>query len=65
MDTEYVINLNKMETTAVIECPYCGKSKAYSYGASGKLSSNCSVCKRLVLWDIDEEKAYKASAKSL
>ena len=63
MDTDYTVNLNDFESTAVIECPYCGKGKAYIYGATGMQSSGCSVCKRIVLWDFDHNIAYKACAK--
>ena len=60
---EEIIDLNELELNAVIECPYCHKGKIYAYGAKGKGSGNCFVCKRLILWDFDRLKAYKASAK--
>lgn len=60
---DLVLDLNDLKQDAVIECPYCHKGKTYSYGARGKESSNCFVCKRLVLWDFDRMKAFKASAK--
>lgn len=64
MDTvDTIINLNDLEQDAVIECPYCHKSKTYSYGAKGKESSNCHICGRLVLWDFDRMTAYRAKAK--
>lgn len=63
MDADYTVNLNDLESTGIIECPYCGKGKAYIYGATGMQSSGCSVCKRIVLWDFDNKTAYKASAK--
>ena len=60
---ELVMNLNDLVQDAVIECPYCHKGKTYSYGATGKESSTCSVCKRIVLWDFDRMVAYKAKAR--
>ena len=53
-------NLNDLEKTGVIECPYCEKGKNFSYGAKGKSSSACRNCGRIVLWDFDRLKAYKA-----
>lgn len=53
MRDDSTVNLNDLEITAVIKCPYCGKSKMFSYfNASGMISSNCSVCTRMVLWDL-------------
>lgn len=64
MGDSYTVNLNDLNTTAIIKCPYCGKSKAYSYNNStGMFSSECGTCKRIVLWDFDNKTAYKASAK--
>lgn len=63
MQTDYVVNLNDLESTGNIKCPYCGKGKTYIYGATGMQSSGCCICKRIVLWDFDHETAYKASAK--
>ena len=64
MRDDSTVNLNDLEITAVIKCPYCGKSKIFSYfNASGMISSNCSVCTRMVLWDLDNMTAYKASVK--
>lgn len=64
MDVDFTVNLNDLTTTGVIKCPYCGKGKAYIYNnATGMLSSACSICKRIVLWDFDHITAYKASAK--
>ncbi len=64
MGDNYTVNLNDLNTTAIIKCPYCGKSKAYSYNnATGMFSSECGTCKRIELWDFDHKAAYKASAK--
>lgn len=63
MQEDYTVNLNELETTGIIKCPYCGKGKAFIYSATGMQSSGCSVCKRIVLWDFDHKAAYKASAK--
>lgn len=63
MQEDYTVNLNDLETTGIIKCPYCGKGKAFIYSATGMQSSGCSVCKRIVLWDFDHKAAYKASAK--
>ena len=60
---DLVVNLNELEQDAVIECPYCSKGKRYSYGAKGKESSNCHICKRMVLWDFDNMTAFKARVK--
>lgn len=61
---DYVFDLNTLETTGIIECPYCGRSKAYVYNnATGKLSSACNIWGRIVLWDFDNKTAYKARAK--
>ena len=46
---DYIFDLNTLETTGIIECPYCGRSKAYVYNnATGKLSSACNICGRIV-----------------
>lgn len=63
MQTDYIVNLNDLDSTGIIECPYCGKGKTNIYGATGMQSSGCSVCKRIVLWDFDRKTAYKASTK--
>ncbi len=63
--TEFVVDLNQFDQDAVMRCPYCNKGKTYAYGASGKESSNCFVCKRLVLWDFDKMRAYKAKARKI
>lgn len=49
MRDDSTVNLNDLEITAVIKCPYCGKSKMFSYfNASGMISSNCSVCTSII-----------------
>ena len=53
----YSFNLNELTLVGVLECPYCGRGKSYSYGTKGLQSSKCDVCRRLVLWDYD--KMYK------
>ena len=58
-----VVDLNMLEPTSQIECPYCGKGKMYLYGATGMQSSGCYICKRIVLWDFDHQKAYKAKVR--
>ena len=64
MDTEDMnVDLNDLIQDGVIECPYCHKGKTYTYAAKGRESSNCHICRRLVLWDFDRMKAYKAKAK--
>ena len=61
---DFTVNLNELEITAILECPYCGKGKVYVYkGSKGANSSGCSKCRRIVLWDFDNYKAYKATAK--
>lgn len=59
---DIIIDLNELVRDAIIRCPYCGKGMTFSYGATGKESSNCYVCRRLVLWDFDRMMAYKAKA---
>lgn len=59
----YTINLNDLNMDGIIECPYCGRGKSYSYGAKGRQSSACSVCKNIVLWDFDCMIAYKVRAR--
>ncbi len=65
MDTvdTYTVNLNDMHMDGSIECPYCQRGKTYSYGAKGKLSSACNVCKHIVLWDFDRMVAYRVRAR--
>ena len=46
---DYIFDLNTLETTGIIEWPYCGRSKAYVYNnATGKLSSACNICGMIV-----------------
>ena len=42
-------------------CPVCQKAKILSYGASGKISSHCPICRRTIMWDFDSHKAYPIS----
>lgn len=60
MVDNYMVDLNQMPCTGQIECPYCSKGRMYMYNSKGRTSSNCPVCKHLVLWDYDRGKAYKA-----
>lgn len=59
----YVVNLNELKADGIIECPYCHKGKSYSYGAQGMQSIPCQVCGRIVLWDYNRMKAYRATAR--
>lgn len=59
----YSINLNDLQMDGVLECPYCGKGKDYSYGGKGQHSCPCGVCKNIVLWNFDKMKAYKVRAR--
>lgn len=45
-----------------ISCPICGKEKNYGYDATGKSSSRCAKCKRLILWDYDKKIAIPMKA---
>lgn len=63
MVDNYVIDLNTMPCTGKIECPYCNKGRMYMYNSKGQTSSNCPKCNRLVLWDFDNHKSYKAKAR--
>lgn len=58
-----VVDLNTLRTDGSIACPYCQKSKAFLYGASGMISHSCGNCNRMVLWDFDHKTAYKARVK--
>ncbi|MGN0351344.1 MAG: hypothetical protein ACI4ES_06785 [Roseburia sp.] len=60
---DYFFNLDELDLAGVIECPYCGRGKSYSYGTKGMQSSKCDVCKRLVLWDYDKMLGYKVRAR--
>ena len=44
--------------TTFLTCPVCQKAKILSYGASGKISSHCPICRRTIMWDFDNHKAY-------
>lgn len=64
VDEDVLIDLNNLESTGSLSCPYCGKGRLILYGKMlGKESSNCANCHRLVLWDFDDMKAYKAKAR--
>jgi hypothetical protein len=63
MMDSYVIDLNEIPCTGQIECPYCSKGRMYMYNCKGRTSSNCPKCNRLVLWDFDNLKSYKAKAR--
>lgn len=36
-----------------IICPVCEKEKTYVYLATGRVSSRCAKCGRLIMWDFD------------
>ncbi len=58
-----VVDLNSLDSDGSISCPYCQKSSAFLYGASGMISHACSNCTRMVLWDFDNKTAYKARVR--
>lgn len=59
-----VVDLNSLNSIGSIPCPYCHKAHAVMYGgAAGLVSSKCDTCHRIVLWDYDNNTAYKASAR--
>jgi DNA-directed RNA polymerase subunit RPC12/RpoP len=58
-----VVDLNSLIPNGSIECPYCGKGKAYIYNATGMVSFPCSKCHRMVLWDYDNKDSYKAKVR--
>ncbi len=65
-NTDYiddVVDLNTLTPSGEISCPYCEKAKAYVYDATGMESRPCNICKRMVLWDFDNLKAYKARVR--
>lgn len=57
------VDLNSLEATDIIKCPYCGKGKTYVYTATGMSSNPCGVCHRIALWDFDHHIAYKANIR--
>lgn len=63
MKEDFVIDLNELEYDGTIVCPYCNKGKQYLYGDFGKTSQNCDRCHRMVLWDFDTKKAYRARVR--
>ena len=60
---EDIVDLNSLEATDTIKCPYCGKGKIYVYSATGMVSNPCGVCGRIALWDFDHHTAYKANIR--
>lgn len=50
--------MNDEKITAFLTCPVCQKAKILSYGASGKISSHCPICRRTIMWDFDKHNAY-------
>lgn len=58
-----VVDLNSLTPSGAIDCPYCGKGKSYVYNATGMQSSTCCKCNRMVLWDFDHMKSYKARVR--
>ncbi len=53
--------MNDEKITTFLTCPVCQKAKILSYGASGKISSHCPICRRTIMWDFDSHKAYPIS----
>ena len=47
--------------TSVIICPICQKSKIFSFGAKGRMSSHCAICGRTIMWDFDKLQAHPIS----
>ena len=62
-NTDYYVDLNGMEATGVIDCPYCSKGKMYMYNSKGKASLNCGRCNKIVLWDFDKGIGFKAKPR--
>lgn len=58
-----VFDLNTLKSNGSITCPYCGKGRSYAYNTTGMQSSSCSKCNRMVLWDYDRMKSYKARVR--
>lgn len=59
----YPVDLNALEKDGTLACPYCGKGKVYLYAAKGMVSMACNRCNRMVLWDFDHQKAFKAKVR--
>lgn len=47
--------------TGVLICPVCQKTRVFSFGAKGKISSHCAKCGRTIMWDFDKHNAYPIS----
>lgn len=65
MENDKIIELNELNLISIIKCPYCSKGRMYAYAEVGLISSSCSNCNRIVLWDIKNKTAYKARAKQM
>jgi len=63
MKVDCLVNLNDLESSGIIKCPYCEKGREILYNASGMSSHNCDRCHRMVLWDYDSKVAYKAKVR--
>ncbi len=59
-----VVDLNSLKSTGSIKCPYCKKGRSVIYSATGMVSNPCGNCHRMVLWDYDNNTAYKASVRT-
>ena len=44
--------------TGVLICPVCQKTRVFSFGAKGKISSHCAKCGRTIMWDFDKKKMW-------
>ena len=63
MIIEDVVDLNSLQATGSIKCPYCNKGRSFLYSATGMVSNPCGNCHRMVLWDFDNCTAYKARVR--
>lgn len=57
------IDLSQFDLLGRINCPYCDRVMVYSYGAKGRSSQSCAVCKNIVLIDYGRMKSYKAQIR--
>lgn len=60
---EDIVDLNSLQSTGSIKCPYCSKGRSFLYSATGMMSNPCGNCHRMVLWDFDNRTAYKARVR--
>lgn len=61
--SDYIYNLDDLQKSGEVKCPYCNKIISYAYEIRGKQSCQCSRCKKYVLIDYDKMTAFKVRAR--